>query len=161
MRAELEALLHLMDEAFEGHMSLIQSLDDVRDEDWWATPPGGRRSIASILEHVGWAKWMYENYGFGDASLRGDLPPMWPADSRPRPRPELLAWLREGHSRMRASVGALEDDSALERPRFVYGRQRDGPTREIVTIMIAHDFYHAGEINHLRAVLQGNDSWPY
>jgi hypothetical protein len=27
--------------------------------------------------------------------------------------------------------------------------------------MIAHDFYHAGEINHLRALLQGSDRWPY
>jgi len=27
--------------------------------------------------------------------------------------------------------------------------------------MIAHDFYHAGEINHIRALLQGTDRWPY
>jgi hypothetical protein len=26
--------------------------------------------------------------------------------------------------------------------------------------MIAHDFYHAGEINHLRALLQKTDRWP-
>jgi hypothetical protein len=27
--------------------------------------------------------------------------------------------------------------------------------------MIAHDLYHAGEINHLRALLQSTDRWPY
>lgn len=34
------------------------------------------------------------------------------------------------------------------------------PTRRIIEIMIAHDFYHAGEINHLRALLQDDDRWP-
>jgi hypothetical protein len=27
--------------------------------------------------------------------------------------------------------------------------------------MIGHDFYHAGEVNHLRALLQATDRWPY
>ena len=35
------------------------------------------------------------------------------------------------------------------------------PTRELVATLIGHDFYHAGEINHLRALLQGTDRWPY
>jgi len=30
-----------------------------------------------------------------------------------------------------------------------------------IRIMIAHDFYHAGEINLIRALLQGTDRWPY
>jgi len=35
------------------------------------------------------------------------------------------------------------------------------PTRVIMRMMIAHDLYHAGEINHLRALLQSTDRWPY
>lgn len=31
----------------------------------------------------------------------------------------------------------------------------------IIQIMIGHDYYHAGEINHLRSLLQGNDRWEY
>jgi hypothetical protein len=31
----------------------------------------------------------------------------------------------------------------------------------MLIIMIAHDLYHAGEINHLRALLNGTDRWPY
>ncbi len=34
-------------------------------------------------------------------------------------------------------------------------------TRWIISEIIEHDLYHAGEINHLRAVLQGDDRWPY
>ena len=34
-------------------------------------------------------------------------------------------------------------------------------SHSLLAIMIAHDFYHAGEINHLRALLQGTDRWPY
>jgi hypothetical protein len=30
-------------------------------------------------------------------------------------------------------------------------------TRNIIRIIIGHDFYHAGEINHVRALLQGTD----
>ncbi len=162
MREGVDALLWLMDEAFDGRdQSLISGLEAVRDEDWWAKPQGGGRSIASILEHVGWAKWMYEDYGFGGSSLNGGEPPMWPADGRPRARPELLEWLTEGHRRLRESLGALADDSELDRPRFVYGLQAVKPTREFFRILAGHDFYHAGEINHIRALLQGNDKWPY
>jgi hypothetical protein len=30
-------------------------------------------------------------------------------------------------------------------------------TRKIVAGMTLHDIYHAGEINHIRALAQGND----
>ena len=44
------------------------------------------RSIADILEHVGWSKWMYEDYAFGSAAMRGDQPLLIPADgARSRP----------------------------------------------------------------------------
>jgi hypothetical protein len=33
------------------------------------------------------------------------------------------------------------------------------PTRQIISIMIEHDLYHAGEINHLRALMQETDYW--
>jgi hypothetical protein len=29
----------------------------------------------------------------------------------------------------------------------------------IISIMIEHDVYHAGEINHLRSLMQGTDYW--
>ncbi len=162
-RTALDILVWLSADAFEGDPdnSLLANLRDLREEEWTALPPGGSRSIADILEHIGWAKWMYEDYAFGSASLRGDQPPMVPAEgTRSRPPDELLAWLAEGHRRWLASVRALPDDAELERDRLANWGERL-PTRTLIRILIAHDFYHAGEINHLRAMLRGTDRWPY
>lgn len=159
----IDTLAWLIEEAFEGDPShsLLANLHDLREEDWTATLSGSQRSIADILEHVGWAKWMYEDYAFGSASMRGDQPPLIPVGgARSRPHEDLLAWLTEGHRRWLASVRLLTDDSELDRARLTnWGESL--PTRDIVRIMIAHDLYHAGEINHLRAQLQGTDGWPY
>ena len=162
-RTSIDTLTWLIVEAFDGDPahSLTANLRDLREEDWTAVPAGSGRSIADILEHVGWSKWMYENYAFGSASLRGDQPPLVPAGGeRVRPRTELLEWLTEGHQRWLASVRALTDDSELEKERLTnWGELLS--TRVIIRIMIAHDLYHAGEINHIRALLQATDRWPY
>jgi DinB family protein len=159
----VDTLAWLIEEAFEGDpdQSLMANLRDLREEDWTTLPPGAGRSIADIIEHVGWSKWMYEDYAFGSASLRGDEPPLIPADgARSRPRDELVAWLKQGHHRWLASVRALANDRELERERLAnWGDHLR--TKVLVRIMIAHDLYHAGEINHLRALLHGTDRWPY
>jgi len=159
----LDTLCWLISEAFEGvsTSSLLSNLANLRVEDWAALPPGGGRSIADILEHIGWSKWMYEDYAFGSASLAGDKPPLIPAgNARSRPPGELVAWLKGGHNKWLASVRALADDGELDRDRLTnWGEWMK--TRTIIRIMIGHDFYHAGEINHLRALLQGNDRWEY
>lgn len=162
-RAAVDTLVWLIEDAFEGDPShsLIANLQDLRDEDWTAMPAGSGRSIADILEHIGWSKWMYEEYAFGSASMRGDQPPLVPADGvRSRPPEELLAWLKEGHRRWLESVRALTDDSELDQERLTNWGEKLS-TRTIIRIMIAHDLYHAGEINHLRALLQSTDRWPY
>ena len=65
-----------------------------------------------------------------------------------------------GSQRWLASVRALPNDAELDRDRLTYWGERL-PTRHIIRMMIAHDFYHAREINHIRALLQGTDRWPY
>jgi uncharacterized damage-inducible protein DinB len=161
--AAIDTLAWLIHDSFEGdpNHSLLANLKDLRDEDWTARVPNAGRSIADIVEHVGWCQWMYEDYAFGTASLRGDQPPLVPANSaRSRPQAELVSWLNEGHTRWLASVRALADDAELERDRLTnWGDWM--PTRTIIRIMIAHNFYHAGEINHLRALLQHTDIWEY
>jgi uncharacterized damage-inducible protein DinB len=162
-RFALETLAWLIEDAFQGDpaQSLLANLRDLRDDDWLVLPQGANRSVAEILEHVGWSKWMYEDYAFGSASLRGDRPPLIPENQAPsRPKKELLEWLTEGHQRWLASVRSLADDSELDVDRLTNWGERL-PTRTIIQIMIGHDFYHAGEINHLRALLQGTDRWPY
>jgi uncharacterized damage-inducible protein DinB len=159
----IDTLSWLIEQAYEGDpaQSLLANLRDLHDDDWTTLPPGCGRSVSDILEHVGWCKWMYEDYAFGPRTLRGDLPPLVPSNkAKNRPLKELLAWLAEGHSRWLQSVKALPDDSELDRERYSnWGELL--PTRHLIRIMIGHDFYHAGEINHIRALLQGTDRWPY
>ena len=162
-RTALDTLCWLLDDAFEGDPahSLLANLRGLEPDDWTALPPGAGRSIAEHLEHVGWAKWMYEDYAFGPGTLRGDQPPLVPADgASSRPPDELLAWLRAGHQRWLASVRALPDDRELDVPRLTNWGERL-PTRVLLRLQLLHDAYHAGEINHLRALLKGTDRWPY
>lgn len=162
-RVIIDSLCGLIEDAFESDLSqsLMGNLANLRGEDWTAVPHGGSRSIADILEHVGWCKWMYEDYAFGGASLQGDQPPLIPAGgARSRPHTELITWLREGHQKWLASVRSLPDDAELGRERLTnWGEMLT--TKTIIRIMIGHDYYHAGEINHIRALFQGDDLWEY
>ncbi|MDO8614109.1 MAG: DinB family protein [Dehalococcoidia bacterium] len=157
-RAGVEQLLYLMDQAFEAREahewhSLLSNLESVRDEDWLRVPDGGVRSIAEIAEHVGEGKRMYANHAFGDAKMKWDdfgarlanLPA----------KAEMIGWLRQGQALWRGCVERL-DDEGLTQPRMAHwGRQSE--TRWLIATMIEHDLYHAGEINYLRALAQGND----
>lgn len=162
-RVALATFESLIRDAFEGdpEMSLLANLRDLRDEDWTALPPTANRTIADIVEHVAWAKWMYEDYAFGPATLRGDTPLLTPPHgARSRPPRELLEWLKQGHAKWFAAIRALPDDSELAKPRLTnWGDMLD--TQTILRIMLNHDVYHAGEINHLRALLHQTDKWPY
>ncbi len=162
-RTEIETLARLTESAYAEHysFSLLANLKTVTEDVWDVVPPRGGRSIARMVEHLAWCKWMYEDYAFGPGTLKGDRPPMMPeAGAPPRSRSELLEWLDAGHRRWLASVQALSDDGELDRPRLAnWGALL--PTRTLIEIMIGHDLYHAGEINHLRALLQGTDHWQY
>jgi hypothetical protein len=67
--------------------------------------------------------------------------------------------MRQGQERLRHSIARL-DDAELLRPRKTnWGEQKE--TRWIIAVMIEHDLYHAGEINHLRSLRQHTDRWQY
>lgn len=146
----------LSNNAFDGQMlfSLLANLKNLRDEDWETIPTGGERSIADIVDHVGWAKWMYHDHAFGPGTISPDEPFI---TGRKRPPAEVIDWLQEGHRRWIASISALTDDQLDGERPLAWGETM--PLRTIIQIVIAHDTYHAGEINHLRALLQGNDHW--
>jgi hypothetical protein len=154
-RAGIEQLLYQMDEAFKDNPwgSLMRNLRTVRDEDWEWLPEGGSRHVLHIVQHVGYALRIYENHAFGDRSMTWDKPTDVPRESTPS---VMVDWLRDSQRLLRDSVASLEDDSELSRPRRApWGT--DAETRWIINNMIQHELYHAGEINHLRALHQRND----
>jgi hypothetical protein len=149
-------LLYLLDSAFQGSEwhSLLGNLRSVTPEDWLWVPSGGHRSIRHIVQHVGGCKFMYQNHAFGDAQLTWDDPLVEGRDALST-LTEATAWLQAGQQRLRQSIAVL-DDTELLRPRKTnWGALEE--TRWIIMVMIQHYLYHAGEINHLRALHQQND----
>lgn len=161
-RTEIEALLRVIREAFDGdpEHSLVANLSAVREEDWRAVPADGSRSIYDIVLHVAECKWMYDNYAFGDGTLRWDAPPVATTDGQSRSAAALVAWMTAGNEQLMASLRALDEDSELDRERPLnWGGTR--ATRGIIYTMIEHDLYHSGEVNHLRSLLQRSDRWAF
>jgi DinB superfamily len=159
VRSRVDLLLSRLDEAFEvGRWhSLIGNLSGVTQDDWDWVPAAGRRTIKEIVAHVGSCKLMYEDHAFGDASLRWDQPVVHGVGRLEGPE-EARDWLREVQAQVRGSVATL-DDEELDRPRRTnWGEMAS--TLWIVTVIIEHDHYHAGEINHIRSLRQG-DRWAY
>jgi uncharacterized damage-inducible protein DinB len=157
-------LLRSLDAAFEGDTtyagddwhSLLGNLGTVPPEAWAWLPPGGARSILAIVRHIGRCKLEYDDCAFGAATLGEDDPLMRAATTLGDPA-AALDWLRACNARLRRSIAAL-DDAELSRPRrTIWGDERE--TRWLIGIMIQHDLYHAGEINHLRSLHSGDDDW--
>ena len=161
-REAIELLAYLMDEAFDGNdeHALLPNLRSVGEDDWLWLPPNGGRSVFDIVQHVGECKYVYESHAFGDGAVRwdrpGTIPPMPPVQ---RPG-DVIDWLREGHRCVRGSLLALGDDAELRRPRRAnWGR--DYETRWLLNVLLQHDLYHSGEINHLRALRHDDDRWAW
>ena len=166
-RGRIDDLLYLLDEAFRGagieesneSQALLTNLATVPPALWQALPVGAARSIHDIAGHVGGCKVMYDDYAFGSGALQFGTPEVepWAIGGSPD---EIVAWLSEVHARLVGHVAALADDIELDSPRLTnWGEQR--PTRWIVAAMVTHDAYHAGEINHLRSLLDGDDRWRF
>ena len=162
-RALIEQLLYLMDEAFdaaEQDHSLLANLRSVPDDGWLWVPSGGARSVFDIVRHVGECKYVYDNHAFGDGSMRWDVPATLPGVEPDTERTAVEEWLREGQRRWRDSISGLKDDGELLKPRRAnWGREYE--TRWLINVLIQHDLYHAGEINHVRALLHRSDGWAW
>lgn len=167
-RSGIETLLGLMDEAFHGRgieasnesQALLTNVATVTDEQWHARPAGAARTIESIAVHVGACKLMYEDHAFGPGSKRFGTPEVEPWPEGTAPMAEVTAWLTAAHEALCERVATLIDDGELDRPRPTnWGELR--PTRWILAAMVTHDAYHAGEINHLRSLLSGDDRWRH
>ena len=158
--AAVNQLLYLLDEAFAGEdwHSLLGNLRAVAPEEWRWVPPGGQRSLRDLVQHVGSCKFMYDNHAFGDATLDWEHP-LVAGDEALADAASATAWLRDGHTRLRRSIAGLDDAELLRPRRTNWGELKE--TRWIVAVMIQHDLYHAGEINHLRSLYRRDDRWEH
>ena len=165
-RTAVEQLLRLMDGAFTGvgespddcH-SLLANLRSVGEDDWDWHPPGGHRSIFDIVRHVGECYYVYDNHALGNGTMNWDQPGTVPTVEKETATRAVLDWLREGHHRFRDHVAALTDEDLALPGRVAWHEAKD--LQWIIALMIEHDLYHAGEINHIRALRQGNDRWNW
>jgi DinB superfamily len=147
----ISQLLYLLDEAFEATTNEQSPLGNLRalvPEDWLWVPAGGYRSICDIVRHAGGYKFMYHDYAFGGATLTWEDPLVDGVDALAS-SVSAIAWLRAGQQRLCQSIAAPVDDAELLRPRLTNWGERE-ETRWIIAVMIQHDLYHVGEINHLR-----------
>jgi uncharacterized damage-inducible protein DinB len=158
-RPRIDELLRLMANGFEeGEFSLLANLGSVDDVSWTALPEGGHRSIRDLTAHVGMFKFMYANHAFRDASFDYSEDPATPPDERLSTPSAAVEWLSEGHAYLTTAIDELTDDAELGALRKAHWGGMV-PTEALLTIMVQHDLFHAGEINHARALLQDTDRW--
>lgn len=166
-RAQVDALLVLLDHTLEETASefgwdhwhsLTWNLANVRDGDWNRYPPDGGRSIRELVEHLGKTYLRHEDRAFGDGTRSRDdatVDGMGPGETPA----ETIAWLRACHARFRNRVAELTDADLPVKRTVAWGDQLE--TRRLIELMIQHPLYHIGEVNHIRALLQGNDNWDH
>lgn len=175
-RAAVDLLVYLLDEAFEGvekpWHSMLGNLASVTEDDWLWAPPGGVRTIRQITGHVGGAAYLYYDRVFGGGRVFGESDTNWnvPAgnlgvgteelDSPGRlpnepPMEDVIAWATERARVFRDAMAGLNDAALLEERTNHRGER--WPVRWFVGVMIQHYAYHAGEIDHIRALRQGDD----
>ncbi len=168
-RSGIEQLLYAMDRAFEGipgepgvpggegiYHPFMQNLGSTDRSEWTRLPENGRRSIAALVEDLGNCKYVYNSQAFGGGSIHWDKPGTLPPVDMDGPVEAIHAWLHEAHRGLRESLAGMQDDDELLVTRRC-PQGWDVEARWIFTTMIEHDLYHSGEVNHIRALLQGND----
>jgi hypothetical protein len=151
---------------------MLGNLRPVSEADWLWTPAGGSRTIRQITAHVGGAAYLYYDRAFGGGMVFGNPVRGFDApagnlgvgtadlDSPKRlanepPMADVVAWVTERARAFRDAVAQL-DDAYLEQERTShFGKVY--PLRWFAGVMIQHYAYHAGEINHIRALNQAND----
>lgn len=172
----VEQLVYLLDEAIEGkegrQQSLLGNLQSVTEDDWLWVPPDGARTIRRITGHIGGAVWLYYDRAFGDNAAFGQ-PITWNTpvpqlgghgtldlDDSPHLDPEppmadVVAWASDRARTFRDATAALTDEQLTKERADHHDQPR--PLRWFIGAMINHFAYHAGEINHIRALHQKND----
>lgn len=163
-RSGIEQLLYAFDRSLEGDPAtparnwhaLAVNVASLDPGDWDWAPEGGNRTVRQLLEELGGAIRVYASQGWGERSQHWNIPGSVRGPAAEAPAEEWLEWVREGNRQFRACIESLTDDGQLyERRLSPQGELQE--TRWLIATMIEHNLYHSGEINHIRALRQGND----
>ena len=154
-RTVLDFLAWQLDQSFEDkpEHSLMANLSSVTNDTLDQLPPGGGRTLRDLIVHCASVKRMHVDHAFGE----GDLT-WWTTWNGDGPIEEanleaLTAWLRQSHAEAQRAVADLGSDAELLAERKTHwGEGRE--TRLLIDAILIHDIYHAGEINHLRGLIQ-------
>lgn len=151
------ALARFADAAFDGQHwhGLMRNIGSLQSDDWDWAPPGGERTIRELVRHVGKGKLTFANQLFGDGTRSWDDPEV--AIPLSDSVDELIAWLREAHATFRDGIAGCTDDQLATTPSGYWGKPTE--LQWSIEVLIQHDVYHAGEINHIRALRHGDDAW--
>lgn len=163
--SRVKELTTLFDHVLEEHgfgwdhwHSILWNLHNVRPEDWDRAPESGGRTMREIVVHLG-AGWLaYGDHAFGGGTRAWDeveVNGIEPGESLDDIKP----WLRAAHRFLGDRIAALTDDQLGELRKAPWGDKYE--IRRLIELQIQTSFYHIGEINHLRALLQGNDDWDH
>lgn len=152
---------HLLEEPGFGRdhwHSVLWNLHNVSPDEWTRLPPTGGRTIRDLAVHIGvtWLVYSSRSFRNGDRDWNNAMiDGLFPGDT-----PESVAiWLRCAHREMREDIAGLTD-ADLDTPRPApWGDVYE--TRRLIELQLQHAIYHTGEINHVRALLQGNDDWDH
>ena len=164
-RSAVNELTTLFDHILEEHgfgwdhwHSIIWNLHNVSTEEWDKAPAGGGRTIRQLIRHLGAGYLCYASSAFGDGSREWsdlEIGGTVPGDSPD----EVIAWIRLAHADLRGHIASLTDDQLGEIRKAPWGDEYE--IRRLIELQIQTSFYHIGEINHIRALLQGNDDWDH
>ena len=102
---------------------------------------------------------MYAEYAFGAGLRRWDDPSLVPWVEEDAPRIGAIAWLGATHEDLMSEVHSLGDADLGVLRKTNWGEERE--TRWLLSTLIQHDVYHAGEINHIRALHASDDRWRW
>ncbi len=174
--AAVDQLVYLLNESFEGvekpWHSMLGNLGSVTQDDWLWVPPDGARTIRAITSHVGGAAYLYHDRVFGYYAVFGDPITSWnvpagnlgfgteeldntyPLENEP-PMADVITWVSDRARAFRDAVAALDDADLMD--QRVNHRGEPFSIRWFIGVMVQHYAYHAGEINHIRALHQRND----
>jgi hypothetical protein len=102
---------------------------------------------------------MYRDHAFGSRALTWERPEVQPWPVGEAPLEATLVWLRQTHADLMCEVSVLTDVDLFELRWANWGEQKQ--TRWLLSMLLQHDTYHAGEINRMRSVLSGEDRWAW